>query len=128
MGFITWIVAGALLGGAASALARTGGRRGFAVNVATGIAGVMTGGWLLGMLIGASAFEPGAFSLGCLLVSLLGAAVLVGVLHEGRGIRFLNERIEMKQTLRVGRALRPLLAPGIAGILMLVGACASVSM
>lgn len=82
MGFVSWIVAGALLGGAASALAGTGDRTGFTLNVAVGIGGVMFGGWLLGLLIGASAFEPGEFGLGSLLVSLLGAAVLLAVLHE----------------------------------------------
>lgn len=86
MGFVTWIVAGALLGGAASALAGIGDRRGFTLNVAVGIGGVMFGGWLLGLLIGASAFEPGEFSLGGFLVSLLGAAVLLAVLHEFRGV------------------------------------------
>jgi uncharacterized membrane protein YeaQ/YmgE (transglycosylase-associated protein family) len=128
MGYITWIVAGALLGGAASALTRTRDRRARAVDIAAGIGGVMSGGWLLGMLIGASAFEPGVSSLGCLLVSLLGAAVLIGVLHEGRRIRFLNEKIAMKLTLRAGGALRPLIATGIAGVLVLAGACALVSM
>ena len=43
MGFVTWIVAGALLGGAASALAGTGNRSGFTLNVAVGIGGVMFG-------------------------------------------------------------------------------------
>ena len=82
MGFVTWIVAGALLGGAASALTGIDDRRGLALNVATGIGGVMFGGWLVGLLIGSSAFEPGEFSLGGFLVSLLGAAVLLAVLHE----------------------------------------------
>ena len=84
MGVLTWIVCGALLGGAAGALMGIGDRRSFALNVATGIAGVMFGGWLLGLLIGASAFEPGEFDLGSLLVSLLGGAVLLAVLHEFR--------------------------------------------
>lgn len=86
MGFVTWIIAGALLGWAASALAGTGKRGRFTLNVTVGIGGVMFGGWLLGLLIGASAFEPGEFSLGAFLVSLLGAAVLLAVLHEFRGI------------------------------------------
>jgi uncharacterized membrane protein YeaQ/YmgE (transglycosylase-associated protein family) len=97
MGFVTWIVAGALLGGAASALAGIGDRRGFSLNVAVGIAGVMFGGWLLGLLIGASAFEPGEFGLGSFLVSLLGAAVLLAVLHEFPGIV-----AGLKATLRDG--------------------------
>ena len=77
MGIVTWIVCGAFLGGAAGALMGIGDRRVFALNVATGIAGVMFGGWLLGLLIGTSAFESGEFGLGSLLVSLLGGAVLL---------------------------------------------------
>jgi uncharacterized membrane protein YeaQ/YmgE (transglycosylase-associated protein family) len=125
MNFMTSIVAGALLGGAASVLAGTRNRRGFGPSVATGILAVLFGEWLLGMVIGPSAFEPGAFGLGSLLVSLLGAAVVLVVLHEFRGIRRESEKTEMKETTGVGRSLRPLITAGLAGILMLAGACAS---
>ena len=81
---VTWIFAGALLGGAASALDGSTGRAAFARNVAVGIAGVMLGGWLLGVLIGAAAFDPGVFGLGSLLVSLMGASVLLTVPHVFR--------------------------------------------
>jgi len=142
MGIVTWIVCGALLGGAAGALMGIGDRRGFALSVATGIAGVMFGGWLLGLLIGTSAFESGQFGLGSLLVSLLGGAVLLAVLHEFRRFlagnatslgfdfsrivnRFQGERTEMNETFGTGRALLSLMTAGLAGILMLVGGCAS---
>ena len=39
MGVFTWIICGALIGGAAGVLMGIGDRRGFALNVATGIAG-----------------------------------------------------------------------------------------
>ena len=84
MVIVAWIVAGALLGGAASALNGSNGRAAFALNVAVGIAGVMLGGWLLGVLIGAAAFGPGVFGLGSLLVSLMGASVLLTVPHVFR--------------------------------------------
>jgi uncharacterized membrane protein YeaQ/YmgE (transglycosylase-associated protein family) len=122
MGFTTWIIAGALLGGAAGALTGIGDRRGFGLNVATGIAGVMSGGWLLGMLIGASAFEPGEFGLGSLLVSLLGAAALLAALYELRNGRHPYARTAMTNILGVGRELRPLVTAGLAGVMMLVGA------
>lgn len=79
-----WIVAGALLGGAASALNGSTGRAAFALNVAVGIAGVMLGGWLLGVLIGAAAFGPGVFGLGSLLISLMAASVMLTVPHVFR--------------------------------------------
>lgn len=105
MGFVTWIVAGALLGWAASALTGIGERRVFTLNVAVGIGGVMFGGWLLGLLIGASAFEPGEFSLGGFLVSLLGAAVLLAVLHELR-----VKAAGLTPTLRDGFSATPRIA------------------
>lgn len=125
MGFITWIAAGALLGGAAGALTGIGDRRGFCLNIATGIAGVMLGGWFLGKLIGASAFDPGAFSLGSLLVSLLAAAALLACLHEVRRFLLHTESTSMNVIPGIRRAVRSPITAGVAGILMLVGACAS---
>jgi uncharacterized membrane protein YeaQ/YmgE (transglycosylase-associated protein family) len=113
MSFVTWIVAGALLGWAASALAGSGDRRGYALSIAVGIAGVLFGGWLLGLLIGASAFEPGEFSLGSFLVSVLGAAVLLAVLHEFRGIvagltaTFRDGTSTASRSAKIGTSLKP---------------------
>ncbi len=129
MGLITWIVAGTLLGGAAGVLIGTRERGQFALNVAIGVAGVLFGGWFLGKVIGASAFKPGDFSLASLLVSLMGAAVLLAALHEFRGVRHQSRRTDMKEKSKersgAGRELHPLVTAGLAGILMLVGACAS---
>ena len=136
MSFATWIIAGALFGGAASLLSETRHRGGFTLSVATGIAGVIFGGWLLGMAIGASPFDPGEFSLACLLVSLLGAAVPLTVMHKFRAetsaafgilsiVNNQSETTQMNQRFAVGRVLRPLVAAGMAGVLLLVGACAS---
>lgn len=137
MSFVTWIVTGALLGGAASVCSGFRPRGDFALSVATGVAGVMAGGWLLSLVIGASPFDPGEFSLACLLVSLLGAAVPLTVFHALRAEtsgafaisrnvnRNQRETSKMNHTFAVGRALRPLVTAGIAGVLLLVGACAS---
>jgi uncharacterized membrane protein YeaQ/YmgE (transglycosylase-associated protein family) len=138
LNFIIWIVAGALLGGAASAFSGSRHRGSdFATSVATGIAAVMAGGLLLGLIIEPSPFHPGEFSLACLLVSLLAAAVPLTVLHEFRAetsaalrsFGFVNrnqsERTKMNERHPAGRALRPLITAGLASILMLFGACAS---
>ena len=79
-----WVVAGALLGGAAGALDGTTGRAAFALNVAAGVAGVLLGGWLLGVLTGGSPFVGGTLGLGSLVVSLMGASVLLIVPHVVR--------------------------------------------
>lgn len=118
MGFVIWIVAGALLGGAAGAL--VGGRGRFALNVATGVTGVLFGGWLLGMLIGASAFGADGFGIGSLLVSLLGASILLAGLNEFGSFRYESVRNDMKNRFAVGPALRPLATMGLAGLLIFV--------
>jgi len=79
-----WILAGALLGSAASLALETRNRAGIALNVVTGIAGVLSGGWLLGALTGMAAFNPDAFFVASLLVSLLGATVLLTALQMFR--------------------------------------------
>ncbi len=127
MGFVTWIVAGVLMGGAASALAGSGDYKPFALNVAVGSGSMLFGGWLLGVVIGASAYEPGVYGLSSFLVSLLGAAALLAGLHEFRRIaaRLHIGSIQMKQTLAVGRTSRPLIMAGLAGLLVLFAACAT---
>jgi uncharacterized membrane protein YeaQ/YmgE (transglycosylase-associated protein family) len=75
--FVIWMLVGALLGWAASAFIAIRDRRGITLNVVVGIAGVMLCGSLLNRLIGASSFNQGELSLASLLVSLLGAAVVL---------------------------------------------------
>ena len=77
MNFVIWMLVGALLGWAASAFIVIRDRRGITQNVVVGIAGVMLWGSLLNGLIGASSFNQGELSLASLLVSLLGAAVVL---------------------------------------------------
>lgn len=86
MQFIAWMITGALTGCAASALLGTRNRGDLLLNVVIGIVGILSGGWLLGMVIGTSAFGRGDFALQSLLVSLLGAAVLLAGLQELRTV------------------------------------------
>jgi uncharacterized membrane protein YeaQ/YmgE (transglycosylase-associated protein family) len=81
---IIWILAGALLGIAVSLALGTRNRARIALDVVTGIVGVLSGGWLLGALTGMSAFNPEAFFIASLLVSLLGATVLLTALQMFR--------------------------------------------
>lgn len=83
---VSWILAGAFLGSAASAIFGIRDRQGFLLNIVIGVAGVMGSRWLLAMLIGTSAFESGDYDLASLLVSLLGASVPLAALRLYRGV------------------------------------------
>jgi len=75
MNFIIWILAGGLLGWAASLLTGANERQGIILNVVIGIAGVVLGGFLLSGLLESSPFGQDEFSFVGLLVSSLGAMV-----------------------------------------------------
>ncbi|HEY6926502.1 MAG TPA: GlsB/YeaQ/YmgE family stress response membrane protein [Steroidobacteraceae bacterium] len=79
MNFILWLVVGGLIGWAASAIMRT--REGIALNVVVGIVGAALGGWLLSPLVGVSTINQGNFSAASLLVSLVGAALLLVIVN-----------------------------------------------
>lgn len=85
MNAVLWIFAGASLGGAAHTLTLNRNRSEIALNVATGIAGVLCGAWFLGVLMKSPAFILDEFTPASLLVSLMGAAILLTVLQMLRG-------------------------------------------
>jgi hypothetical protein len=55
------------------------------MDISIGIAGVLSGGWLLSMLTRTSAFAAGEFSTASLLISLMGATALLAALQVLRG-------------------------------------------
>ena len=67
-------------------LTGTNERPAIILNVIVGIVGVALGAWLLSGLIGSSLFDQGEFSLVVLLVSLLGAMVLLAAVQLLRDI------------------------------------------
>ena len=79
MNTIIWLVVGGLVGWAASAITRT--QEGILINVLVGIIGAALGGWLLSPLLGASTINQGNFSGAGLLVSLLGAVILLAIVN-----------------------------------------------
>jgi len=79
MNLILWLVVGGLIGWAASALVRT--REGIALNVVVGIVGAALAGWLLSPLVGVSTINQSNFSAASLLVSLLGAVLLLVIVN-----------------------------------------------
>ena len=81
MNFIIWLIVGGLLGWIASMIMRTDGQQGILLNVIVGIVGALLAGFLLSPLFGTGTINQGDFSLSGLLVSLLGAVVLLGIVN-----------------------------------------------
>jgi uncharacterized membrane protein YeaQ/YmgE (transglycosylase-associated protein family) len=87
MSIIIWLVVGGLVGWLASLFMRTDAQQGILLNVIVGIIGAVLGGWLLSPLFGTGTINQGDFSFSGLLVSLLGAIILlaiVNLLRRGR--------------------------------------------
>jgi uncharacterized membrane protein YeaQ/YmgE (transglycosylase-associated protein family) len=81
MNLIIWLIVGGLIGWIASMVMRTDGQQGIILNVVVGIIGALLGGFLLAPLFGTGTINSGDFSLPGLLVSLLGAVVLLGIVN-----------------------------------------------
>ncbi|MBK4734821.1 GlsB/YeaQ/YmgE family stress response membrane protein [Noviherbaspirillum pedocola] len=81
MNFIIWIVVGGLLGWVASMIMRTDAQQGMFLNVVVGIIGALLGGWLLAPLFGTGTINQNDFSISSLLVSLLGAVILLAIVN-----------------------------------------------
>lgn len=81
MSFIIWLVIGGLVGWLASVVMKTDGQQGIILNIVVGIIGALLGGWLLSPLFGTGTINQGDFSLSGLLVSFLGAVILLAVVN-----------------------------------------------
>lgn len=81
MNFIIWIVIGGILGWVASIIMHTEAQQGLLMNIVVGIIGALLGGWLLAPLFGTGTINQNDFSLGSLVVSLLGAIILLAAVN-----------------------------------------------
>jgi uncharacterized membrane protein YeaQ/YmgE (transglycosylase-associated protein family) len=79
MNVIVWLVVGGVIGWAASSIMRT--QEAMLLNVVVGIVGAALGGWFLSPLVGVSTINQSNFSLPSLLVSFLGAVILLAVVN-----------------------------------------------
>jgi uncharacterized membrane protein YeaQ/YmgE (transglycosylase-associated protein family) len=77
MNFIIWLVVGGLIGWIASKIMNTDARQGILLNIVVGIVGSILGGWLISPLLGAGTINQSDFSLSGLVVSLVGAVILL---------------------------------------------------
>lgn len=81
MNFIIWIVVGGLIGWIASIIMKTDGQQGLFLNIVVGLIGALIGGWLISPLVGAGTINDGAFNFASLLVSLVGAVLLLAAVN-----------------------------------------------
>jgi uncharacterized membrane protein YeaQ/YmgE (transglycosylase-associated protein family) len=77
MSFILWLVVGGVLGWVASMIMGTNDKQGIFLNIVVGIVGAFLGGLILSPLFGTGTINQYDFSMGSLLVSLLGAIILL---------------------------------------------------
>lgn len=79
MNILIWLVVGGVIGWAASAVMRT--QEGLLLNVVVGIVGAALGGWFLSPLVGVSTINQSNFSAASLVVSFLGAVILLAIVN-----------------------------------------------
>jgi uncharacterized membrane protein YeaQ/YmgE (transglycosylase-associated protein family) len=83
--FILWLLFGALVGWLASMVMRTDAEQGALMNIIVGIVGAFLGGLLFSFLPGSTSnINNNDFSLGGLLVSFVGAVVLLAIVNLAR--------------------------------------------
>jgi uncharacterized membrane protein YeaQ/YmgE (transglycosylase-associated protein family) len=81
MNFILWLIVGGLIGWIASKIMNTDAQQGIGLNIVVGIVGSLLAGWLITPLVGGSTINQGDFSLSGLIISLLGAIVLLAIVN-----------------------------------------------
>ena len=81
MNFLIWIVVGGIIGWLASMLMHTDAEQGPFLNIVVGIIGAVLGGWLIAPLVGAGTINQGDFSIAGLVVSFVGAVILLAIVN-----------------------------------------------
>ncbi|MEP6502557.1 MAG: GlsB/YeaQ/YmgE family stress response membrane protein [Betaproteobacteria bacterium] len=81
MNFIVWLIVGGLIGWVASKIMRTDAQQGIFLNIVVGIVGAFLGGWLIAPMIGSGTINQNDFSAIGLVVSLVGAVILLAIVN-----------------------------------------------
>jgi len=84
MGWLAWLVIGAVAGWLASIVMKTNAQQGFVLDIIIGIIGAFIGGYLF-KLFGAQGVT--GFNVWSLFVAFVGAVVLLGLIRLVTGIR-----------------------------------------
>lgn len=80
--FILWIIVGAVIGWLASIVMRRNAQQGLLLDIVVGIIGAFLGGLVFSMFgVGGANINQGDFSLPSLIVSFIGAVILLGIVN-----------------------------------------------
>jgi uncharacterized membrane protein YeaQ/YmgE (transglycosylase-associated protein family) len=85
--FIIWLIVGGIIGWLASLVMKTDKQQGLFLNVVVGIVGALLAGLIVSPFVGTRTINQSNFSLPGLLVSFVGAIILlaiVNMLRKGR--------------------------------------------
>jgi uncharacterized membrane protein YeaQ/YmgE (transglycosylase-associated protein family) len=81
MNLIIWLVVGGVLGWLASIVMKTDAQQGILLNVVVGIVGALIAGFVIAPLFGTGTINSSDFSMSGLLVSFVGAVVLLAIVN-----------------------------------------------
>ena len=81
MNFLIWLLVGGILGWLASLVMKTDGQQGIILNVVVGVAGALIAGFVVAPMFGTGTINTNDFSVSGLLVSFVGAAILLAIVN-----------------------------------------------
>jgi uncharacterized membrane protein YeaQ/YmgE (transglycosylase-associated protein family) len=81
MNLIIWLVVGGVLGWLASLVMKTDAQQGIFLNIVVGIIGALIAGFVVAPMFGTGTINTNDFSLPGLLVSFVGAIVLLAIVN-----------------------------------------------
>jgi uncharacterized membrane protein YeaQ/YmgE (transglycosylase-associated protein family) len=84
MGIIVLLIVGGIVGWLASMIMRTDAQQGIFLNIVVGIVGALLAGFLITPLIGGASIMDGAINIQSILISLVGAVILLAVVNMVR--------------------------------------------
>lgn len=81
MNLLIWLIVGGVIGWLASIVMKTNGQQGIVLNVVVGIVGALIAGWLISPMLGIGTINQNNFSAPALMVSFIGAVILLAVVN-----------------------------------------------
>jgi uncharacterized membrane protein YeaQ/YmgE (transglycosylase-associated protein family) len=81
MNLIILLIVGGLIGWVASMIMRTDAQQGVLLNIVVGIVGALLAGFIVTPLIGGASIMDGGVNIQSILISLLGAVILLALIN-----------------------------------------------